>query len=65
MDRYILFKHHETGAAILVSDSETSERFWLPLSQCEVKTVDLGELGKPDLVELDIPEWLARSKGLT
>ncbi len=49
---------HQTDAAILVSDDATSEKVWLPKSQCELER----EEGRVYTVTL--PEWLAIEKGL-
>ena len=54
-----LQKHHETPKAILVSDDGDKNRaVWLPLSQVEV--VEKGQ----GIVEVTVPEWLAKDKGL-
>lgn len=49
---------HRTASAVLFWDGD--ESVWIPLSQIEDETV----LGDGKTVELLIPEWLARDKGL-
>jgi hypothetical protein len=61
--RFILFKHAETAMALLLSETEAGERVWIPKSQVEVIREHPGALGEPDLIELDMPEWLAEKKG--
>ena len=55
--------HRQTGSAILVSeDSNLARAVWLPLSQ-----IEFDEKPSTDGMrhaELQIPEWLAKSKGL-
>ena len=54
-----LQRHHETPKAILVSDDGDKDKaVWLPLSQVEV--VEKGQ----GIVEVTVPEWLAKDKGL-
>ena len=54
-----LQRHHETPKAILVSDDgDKNKAVWLPFSQVEV--VEKGQ----GIVEVTVPEWLARDKGL-
>ena len=48
--------HHETDEAYLVSDG--GEREWIPKSQVKV----LAEIGE-NLIEVEMPEWLACDKG--
>ena len=55
----VLNLHAQTERAVLVSDDGDKENaVWLPLSQCEVTTL------KPGIVEIAMPEWLARDKEL-
>lgn len=50
--------HHETGAAVLVSDTaDPKDAVWLPKSQIEIEA-DGGEH------VVTLPEWLAQEKGL-
>lgn len=50
--------HHETGKAVLVSDTgDKADAVWLPLSQVEIEPE-----GATHVVTL--PEWLATEKGL-
>jgi hypothetical protein len=52
--------HHETDRAILVSDAGDSEKaVWLPLSQIEFE-----KTGKPGIVLVTLPTWLAKERGL-
>lgn len=60
----ILFLRHETPAAYLLSVEPFGESAWVPKSQCEEGKRFLGDLGEPDLIELEMPEWLAETKGL-
>lgn len=52
---------HQTDRAVLVNDGEYD--FWLPKSQV---TIEGGEF--PDeagtAIEIELPEWLAKEKGL-
>jgi hypothetical protein len=53
--------HHETDAAILVSDDgEEKNAVWLPKSQIEWTMKD----HKTQTVVVDCPAWLAEEKGL-
>lgn len=53
-----VFKHAETGKAILVSDTgDKKDAVWLPKSQVEIE--DDGKT-----VTVTLPEWLAQDKGL-
>lgn len=59
----LLFEHHRTGAAVLVSDTgEEKDAVWLPLSQVEIEP----KPGKPGgrEVMVTLPQWLATDKGL-
>ena len=51
----------KTDKAILLFDEELSSEVWLPISQIE--TGDDLIIGAE--VDIIIPEWLARDKGLT
>ena len=53
--------HKETEKALLVSETEDSEKFWLPKSQIEVLKTTAGEF---DVIEISLPEWLAKKSGL-
>lgn len=48
----------ETERAILVSDDGGETKHWLPKSQIEYETRDNG------IVEVTLPLWLAREKGI-
>ncbi len=53
-------KHAETAKAVLVSDTgDEKDAVWLPLSQVEIEPG-----GKPGVVVVTCPEWLAKDKGL-
>lgn len=59
---YTVWLKHESGAAWLVSDGETSDAVeaWLPKSQCEFPPgCKVG-----DVVEVTMPNWLAEEKGM-
>lgn len=49
---------HETDSAILVTDDGGKTKHWLPKSQIEFERLDNG------LVEVTMPTWLAREKGI-
>lgn len=62
---FILYLHGETPSAWKVSERNVlPEAFWLPKSQCDELKRNPGLMGDPDLIELEIPEWLMREKGL-
>lgn len=51
--------HHETDKAVLVSDDGDRENaVWLPKSKIEI------EHKQGNTVEVTLPEWLAKDKGL-
>ena len=57
----ILFEHHRTPAAVLVSDTGEEKRaVWLPLSQVEIEPAPSHSGGREILVTL--PVWLAQAK---
>jgi hypothetical protein len=59
----LLFEHHRTAAAVLVSDTgEERKAVWLPLSQVEIEP----KPGKPGGREVMVtgPTWLMTEKGL-
>ncbi len=49
----------ETDLAILVDID--GDEVWLPKSQIEMSD---GSLDAGDLIEIDVPDWLAEEKGL-
>lgn len=56
--------HHETkptetrlGAVLVSQTGDKNDAVWVPKSQVEITPG-----GKPDVVVLDIPEWLALAK---
>lgn len=64
---------YDTGKAILITDNgEELNAKWLPKSQVEVRDLDRktdvikknGVRQRVDLVEITIPEWLAKQQGL-
>ena len=60
----LLFEHHRTAAAILVSDTgEQKDAVWLPLSQVEI-TPTPSRSGGGGEVTVTGPEWLLHDKGL-
>lgn len=65
--------HYDTGSAVLVSETgEEAKAVWLPKSQVEITDTGRksdairkdGEIVKVALLEITIPEWLAKKKGL-
>ena len=59
----LLFEHHRTAAAILVSDTgEAKDAVWLPLSQIEITPTPSHASGSE--VTVTVPEWLATERGL-
>jgi hypothetical protein len=59
----LLFEHHRTGAAVLVSDDgEEKSAVWLPLSQVEIEAKPAKVGGNEVMVTL--PTWLAQERGL-
>ncbi len=59
----LLFEHHRTAAAVLVSDTgEEAHGVWLPLSQVEIE----AKPGRPggNEIMVTLPEWLAQQRGL-
>lgn len=56
-----LFVHHETDAAVRVSDTgQDAKAVWLPLSQIEIEWLDQHH----HEATIGVPLWLAESKGL-
>lgn len=59
----LLFEHHRTDAAVLVSDDgEEKSAVWIPLSQVEIESKP-GKPGGREVI-VTIPQWLAESRGL-
>ena len=59
-EQYTLVKHHETGKAILVSETgDKDDAFWLPYSQIEI--IDDED---DNAVVLNVPKWLADKHNL-
>jgi hypothetical protein len=59
----LLFEHHRTAAAVLVSDDgEAKSAVWLPLSQVEITPTPSRSGGSE--VTVTVPEWLATERGL-
>ena len=59
----LLFEHHRTAAAVLVSDDgEEKSAVWLPLSQVEIEAKPDKPGGREVIVTL--PLWLAQQKEL-
>ena len=52
-----------TSLAILILDADDNKH-WLPLSQIEILEEEDVDAGEEPIVKLEIPEWLAISKGL-
>lgn len=53
-------KLHETGKAVLVTDSAAENAVWLPKSQIEIEENSFSK----GLYIVTLPEWLAKNKGL-
>lgn len=64
----VLFVHHETDKAYLVTDEANGKRrelaVWLPKSQCERGVEVAMERGYPPAFLFLMPQWLADKKGL-
>jgi len=63
LDTYSFVFYAETDKAIGVreeGDSEDSDMIWLPKSQIEYD----DNCSEGDLIDVDIPEWLAEDKDL-
>lgn len=59
----LLFEHHRTDAAVLVSDDgEEKSAVWIPLSQVEIEAKPAKVGGREVLVTM--PQWLCEAKGL-
>lgn len=59
----LLFEHHRTGAAVLVSDTGMEkDAIWLPLSQVEIEATPSHSGGRE--VTVTMPQWLAEQKEL-
>ncbi|MHB1099497.1 MAG: hypothetical protein ACYCZR_08080 [Burkholderiales bacterium] len=63
----VTFKHI-TDRAVLVNDGDKD--VWLPLSQVEVndggddESTFWGDLEPGQIIEIVVPEWIAKNKGL-
>ena len=67
MEIYILYYKTQTDNAIGVAefdDYEDGDIIWLPKSQIEYNEIDMDATEEGDEVEIEIPEWLAKAKGL-
>lgn len=54
-----LHKHYQTDRAIFVSEvGDERDAVWIPLAHIEVNP------RKGNIVEVTMPEWLAKEKGL-
>ena len=59
----LLFEHHRTAAAVLVSDDgEEKSAVWLPLSQVEIESKP-AKVGAREVI-VTMPQWLAEQKRL-
>lgn len=59
----LLFEHHRTVAAVLVSDTGLEkDAVWLPLSQVEIEPSPSHAQGRE--VTVTLPQWLAQEKEL-
>lgn len=70
---FTLIEHYDTGKAIKVSEDGVDARaFWLPHSKIDIRrTTKQSQLTLPDgqkknaaVIEVTIPNWLAKEKGL-
>lgn len=67
-DEYLLLR--VTEKAILISpvedldEAEQAPKFWIPRSQITDCSLNLDDASAGDRVEITIPSWLARDKGL-
>lgn len=52
-----------TESAVLVSDGDHEDGVWLPRSKIEWERKS-PIFRKPEIIELTIPEWLAKDRGL-
>lgn len=57
---YALFFHHATERALLVSETEESQQFWLPKSQIDTTFIPSA----PSVFHVEVPFWLAKAHGL-
>ena len=58
-----LVEHHRSDGAILVSEGGDRDKVvWLPLSLVDVEVLKGIRLPRP--VEVTLPEWLAKDRGL-
>ena len=64
METFMLKYLHQTDNAILVYDDCQCEEIWLPKSQIEFDGDELDCANSGDIIELNIPGWLAEEKGL-
>lgn len=56
-----MVQHHVTERAILVSlDGDRKKAVWLPLAHADVVTKNAARA----IVDVTIPEWLAKERGL-
>jgi hypothetical protein len=51
---------HATAAALLIEID--GSKYWLPFSQIEVD--NMADLQPGEEIDIEIPDWLARAKGL-
>ena len=59
----LLFEHHRTDGAVLVSDTGLEkDAKWLPLSQIEIEPAPSHSGGREVIVTM--PQWLAEQKEL-
>jgi len=64
METFELKYVHQTSDAILVHDDSQQEDLWIPKSQIEYDFEEIDLASPGDIIELNIPEWLAEDKGL-
>jgi len=64
METFELKYVHQTSNAILVHDDSQQEDLWIPKSPIEYDFDEIDLASPGDIIELNIPEWLAEEKGL-
>jgi len=64
METFELEYVHQTHDGLLVYDDSQQEEVWLPKSEIEYDSDELDVATPGDIIELNIPEWLAKKEGL-
>lgn len=63
MEPYCLIYVNQTDSAILVYDCDPDQAEWIPKSQIEYDESEINCARAGDDIEINMPEWLAESKG--